>query len=223
MKDWEFRLTNRLLPQCQKLGNYTEQYIHCHLRHITLPGNSPVGTCRIGAAGDPAAVVDPLLRYSPRLRLQKLAFGFRGSTDFWRILWIFSLLSQGLIHLGGWTPLNAPMDIAAEKCKFDQAYTCMIGTRISSSEWIWCAHQCHVPYVCTVNTRQISRTYTTQLRYRNCVCKHAFYISLSLLKMSSAWKTTPFWNSVDLDSIVGEAKPINLWKNEYSGYGGISS
>lgn len=62
MKDWEFRLTNRLLPQCQKLGNYSEQYIHCHLRHITLPGNSPVGTCRIGAAGDPAAVVDPLLR-----------------------------------------------------------------------------------------------------------------------------------------------------------------
>jgi len=54
---------NRLLPQCAKFGNYTEQYIQCHLRHITLPGGSPVGTCRIGAAGDPQAVVDPLLRW----------------------------------------------------------------------------------------------------------------------------------------------------------------
>lgn len=62
MKEWEFRLTNRRLPQCERFGNFTEQYIHCHLRHITLPGHSPVGTCRMGASGDPSAVVDPLLR-----------------------------------------------------------------------------------------------------------------------------------------------------------------
>src|SRR5262245_39024680 len=79
MKDWEFRLTNRLLSQCEKLGNYTEQYIHCHLRHITLPGNSPVGSCRIGAAGDPTAVVDPLLRYKEKIG------------DFFHILCLFNV------------------------------------------------------------------------------------------------------------------------------------
>lgn len=61
-KDWEFQLPNRLLPQCAKLGNYTEQYIECHLRHLSSSGLAPVGTCRIGAANDPTAVVDPLLR-----------------------------------------------------------------------------------------------------------------------------------------------------------------
>jgi choline dehydrogenase len=62
LKDWEFQLSNRLLPQCMKLGNFTDQYIQCHLRHITIPGNSPVGTCRIGGERDPHAVVDPNLR-----------------------------------------------------------------------------------------------------------------------------------------------------------------
>jgi len=63
MKDWGMELTNRLLPECAKLGNYTQSYMECHMRHITLSGMAPVGTCRIGAAADPAAVVDPLLRY----------------------------------------------------------------------------------------------------------------------------------------------------------------
>jgi len=62
MKDWSMEMTNRQLGECEQLGNFTEQYIHCHLRYITLSGGSPVGTCRIGAAGDPSAVVDPLLR-----------------------------------------------------------------------------------------------------------------------------------------------------------------
>jgi len=62
MRDWSMQMTNRQLPECAHLGNFTEQYIHCHLRYITLSAGSPVGTCRIGAAGDPAAVVDPLLR-----------------------------------------------------------------------------------------------------------------------------------------------------------------
>lgn len=62
MKDWEFRLTNRLLPQCEKYGNYTTAYVECHLRHITLPGGNPLGTCRMGAPNDPKAVVDPILR-----------------------------------------------------------------------------------------------------------------------------------------------------------------
>jgi hypothetical protein len=63
MGHWEFRMNSRLLPQCAHFGNYTEQYIECHLRHITLAGGSPVGTCRIGAANDSASVVDPQLRY----------------------------------------------------------------------------------------------------------------------------------------------------------------
>lgn len=62
MKDWDMHMTNRQLPECAHLGNFTESYIHCHLRYITLSGGSPVGTCRIGAEGDPSAVVDPLLR-----------------------------------------------------------------------------------------------------------------------------------------------------------------
>lgn len=62
LKDWEFRLTNRLLPECARFGNFTEQYIECHLRHITIPGLAPVGTCRMGAANDPHAVVDSSLR-----------------------------------------------------------------------------------------------------------------------------------------------------------------
>jgi len=62
LKDWEFQLNSNLLPQCSKFGNYTDQYIQCHLRHITIPGNSPVGTCRMGGPNDPTAVVDPNLR-----------------------------------------------------------------------------------------------------------------------------------------------------------------
>lgn len=61
-KDWEFQLTNRLLSDCAKFGNYTAAYIECHTRRITIPGASPVGTAKIGAANDPTAVVDPLLR-----------------------------------------------------------------------------------------------------------------------------------------------------------------
>jgi choline dehydrogenase len=61
-KDWELQFQYRQLPECAKLGNYTDQYMDCHLRHITLPGSAPVGTCRMGAVGDPAAVVDPTLR-----------------------------------------------------------------------------------------------------------------------------------------------------------------
>ena len=62
MKDWDMALTNRLLPECAKHGNYTQAYMECHMRQITLPGMAPIGTCRIGSTSDPAAVVDPLLR-----------------------------------------------------------------------------------------------------------------------------------------------------------------
>lgn len=61
-KDWEFQLTNRLLPECAKFGNYTEQYVECHLRHLSTSGMAPVGTCRMGAPNDNTAVVDHNLR-----------------------------------------------------------------------------------------------------------------------------------------------------------------
>ena len=59
---WELQLSNRTMPQCAKLGNWNEAAIECYVRQITLSGYSPVGTCKMGAAGDPSAVVDPLLR-----------------------------------------------------------------------------------------------------------------------------------------------------------------
>eukprot|EP00914_Ancora_sagittata_P010169 GHVO01019574.1.p1 GENE.GHVO01019574.1~~GHVO01019574.1.p1 ORF type:complete len:634 (+),score=76.07 GHVO01019574.1:425-2326(+) len=62
MKDWGFEIPERKLPECEKYGNFTMQYIECLLRRVTIPGNNPVGTCKIGAKGDPTAVVDPLLR-----------------------------------------------------------------------------------------------------------------------------------------------------------------
>jgi len=63
-KDWDIQFAYRQIPECAKLGNFTDQYTECHLRHITLSGLSPVGTCRMGAPTDPNAVVDPTLRYS---------------------------------------------------------------------------------------------------------------------------------------------------------------
>ena len=62
MKDWEFEINDRQIPECVRAGNFTSSYVECHLRHITLSGYAPVGTCKIGAMGDPTAVVDPFLR-----------------------------------------------------------------------------------------------------------------------------------------------------------------
>lgn len=62
LKDWDFQLSDKILPECSEHGNFTNQYWECFIRHITLSGASPVGTCKVGAIGDPTAVVDPLLR-----------------------------------------------------------------------------------------------------------------------------------------------------------------
>ena len=63
LQDWDFEMNNKLLPQCVKAGNWTASYMECYLRHVTLSGDAPVGTCKMGAIGDPTAVVDPQLRY----------------------------------------------------------------------------------------------------------------------------------------------------------------
>ncbi|KAI0226225.1 Glucose dehydrogenase [FAD, quinone] [Lamellibrachia satsuma] len=61
-KDWQVVVDNSVLPECAQMGNFTDLYHECYIRHITLSGQSPVGTCKMGALGDPTAVVDPLLR-----------------------------------------------------------------------------------------------------------------------------------------------------------------
>jgi len=62
IKDWEFMLDNRLMDNCAQFGNWTSAYIDCFARQFIIPSGSPVGTCRMGATGDPSAVVDPALR-----------------------------------------------------------------------------------------------------------------------------------------------------------------
>jgi len=59
---WDLDVNEKLLPQCASQGKFTDAYFECYVRHITLSGYSPVGTCRMGAAGDATAVVDPQLR-----------------------------------------------------------------------------------------------------------------------------------------------------------------
>ncbi len=71
-EDWELVFNDRLLPQCAKHGNWTDLYIDCYVRHITLSGYAPVGTCKMGAPGDPTAVVDPLLRCICDLSLMEI-------------------------------------------------------------------------------------------------------------------------------------------------------
>ena len=63
LEEWDFEMNSNLLPQCAKAGNWTTSYLECYLRHVTLSGDAPVGTCKMGAIGDPTAVVDPQLRY----------------------------------------------------------------------------------------------------------------------------------------------------------------
>ncbi len=62
LQDWDVSINNRLLPMCAEYGNFTDMYIECYVRHVTLTGYAPVGSCRMGAAGDPTTVVDPQLR-----------------------------------------------------------------------------------------------------------------------------------------------------------------
>ena len=62
LKDWEFYFDSNLMENCAQYGNWTTAYIDCFIRQIVIPAGSPVGTCRMGAQGDPSAVVDPFLR-----------------------------------------------------------------------------------------------------------------------------------------------------------------
>lgn len=49
-------------PQCIHLGFFTDEYWECCARHYTTTIYHPCGTCKMGSATDPTAVVDPRLR-----------------------------------------------------------------------------------------------------------------------------------------------------------------
>ncbi|RZF36504.1 hypothetical protein LSTR_LSTR008839 [Laodelphax striatellus] len=50
------------IPACASLGFGTDEYWLCSLRHLTFTLHHQSGTCKMGPASDPLAVVDPQLR-----------------------------------------------------------------------------------------------------------------------------------------------------------------
>lgn len=49
-------------PGCEGYTLWTDEYWACFIRHFTSTIYHPVGTCKMGPANDPTAVVDPQLR-----------------------------------------------------------------------------------------------------------------------------------------------------------------
>lgn len=58
LKRFGARLNPEKFPGCETHKFDTEEYWECYLRHLTLSGYHPVGTCKMGAVGDSSAVVD---------------------------------------------------------------------------------------------------------------------------------------------------------------------
>lgn len=56
------RLHDVPIPACAYLGFGTDAYWECHTRHFTFTIYHYSGTCKMGPANDPTAVVDPRLR-----------------------------------------------------------------------------------------------------------------------------------------------------------------
>lgn len=56
------RVHRAQIPGCRKFPFGTDEYWECAIRHITMTIYHPVGTCKMGPAHDPDAVVDPRLR-----------------------------------------------------------------------------------------------------------------------------------------------------------------
>lgn len=62
MRKIDARLYDTPIPTCAHLGFATDAYWECHTRHFTFTIYHYSGTCKMGAANDPTAVVDPRLR-----------------------------------------------------------------------------------------------------------------------------------------------------------------
>ncbi|KAK5638300.1 hypothetical protein RI129_012595 [Pyrocoelia pectoralis] len=61
-KQFGSRIHRIKLPNCRHLDFASDAYWECHIRTISLTVYHPVGTCKMGPAWDPGAVVDPRLR-----------------------------------------------------------------------------------------------------------------------------------------------------------------
>jgi len=57
------RPTGRRHPQCSVAELNSDEYFECFIKQNTMSGYHLAGTCRMGAASDNSAVVDPQLRY----------------------------------------------------------------------------------------------------------------------------------------------------------------
>lgn len=56
------RLFETVFPGCEHYRMWSDEYLACVARTYTATIYHPVGTCKMGAASDPTAVVDPELR-----------------------------------------------------------------------------------------------------------------------------------------------------------------
>ncbi|XP_014247172.1 glucose dehydrogenase [FAD, quinone] [Cimex lectularius] len=61
-KQFRSRLHRIPVPGCQWYPFGSDKYWECAIRHFTMTIYHPVGTCKMGPAHDPEAVVDPRLR-----------------------------------------------------------------------------------------------------------------------------------------------------------------
>lgn len=56
------KLASQPLKECSKYEFLTDDYWRCAVRYDTRPENHQAGSCKMGPATDPLAVVDPQLR-----------------------------------------------------------------------------------------------------------------------------------------------------------------
>ncbi|XP_054157432.1 glucose dehydrogenase [FAD, quinone]-like [Oppia nitens] len=56
------KLIDKVVPGCEGYKLYSDKYLACLARTLTHTIYHPIGTCKMGAIGDPTAVVDPQLR-----------------------------------------------------------------------------------------------------------------------------------------------------------------
>ncbi|KAF6217330.1 hypothetical protein GE061_001684 [Apolygus lucorum] len=61
-KKWNSRLLSTKFPGCESHEFASDEYWACAARHLTTNLHHQVGTCKMGPASDPDAVVDPRLR-----------------------------------------------------------------------------------------------------------------------------------------------------------------
>lgn len=61
-KQFGTRIYTKPLPNCKHLKFWSDEYLECHARTLSMTIYHPVGTAKMGPTYDPEAVVDPRLR-----------------------------------------------------------------------------------------------------------------------------------------------------------------